>query len=527
MKKQYILFVFVVILISSCLTHKYLDHSFRGTYEDHRALLHIDSTSAPFLKLHFENGDVALLETWDYTESADSVRGKGHLFDFNRRVQKFGELSIAVGDIALVESNRLDVIEDRTPESMSQLTILAAVDGALGALCLAIPKACFGSCPTFYIKGMEDLSQCRAESFSEAILPSMSSTDIDALHYASEDDELELVMKNEALETHVLDKITLMSVARTHDERVYVDGQDKFYRCQNAEAPVSALLANQSVLNEISSIDEQELRTRTVADDLMVLDTIELTFNNHEVQNGGLVLQYRQTLLTTFLFYHAISLLGDEAVDQMTNIESGKVGASRLWEPMLDFGSIRIYQEQEDRWEKIGAITEIGPIAQNLEVVPLPSNNDGEELRLRLVMTKGFWLLNYVGLSADIEEVQPKVHAPSSMDVIYGAAGLTLDQLTEKDESALVTQPYDEISFNFCLDPLEEHHVNEFFISATGYYLEWIRKEWMKEKDLKSFYKMIKLDKSYWIELAKEYKSVEAQMDEHFWQTNHKRPEAI
>jgi len=526
-KKQYFLLALVVLIISSCLTHQYLDHSFRQTYVDHRSLLHIDSIAAPYLKLHFENGDVALLESWNYSELADSVKGQGHLYDFNRRMRKFGELSIHVNDIVLVESNRLDKVKDRTPESLGQLRILAGVDAALGALCIAIPKSCFGSCPTFYIKGEEDLSQCRAESFSEAIMPSMSSTDIDALHYSSREHELELVMKNEALETHVIDKITLLSVVRGKDELVFVDGQDRFYKCQETRLPQSALLGDESVLQELSGMDELVLRTRTDADDLMVLDTIELVFDNSEVMHGGLVLQFKQSLLTTYLFYHALSLLGDDATDQMAKIESGKLGTSALFEQMIDFGSIRIFQEHDNSWQRIGTISEIGPIAQNLEVVPLQPTAGEEQIKIKLIMTRGFWLLNYVGLTPMIEEVFATSYSPSSMDVIYGSDGLNLDQITDEDDLKMVTHAYDEVSFRFCLDPIGQESEHEFFISATGYYLEWMRKDWMRDKDPKSFYKMIKLDKEYWSQLAREYKLVEAQMDEHFWQTNHKRPEEI
>ncbi len=53
----------------------------------------------------------------------------------------------------------------------------------LSVFCLANPKACFGSCPTFYAWNGKDM-KLMAEGFSSSILRSYEKSDIDMLYWS-------------------------------------------------------------------------------------------------------------------------------------------------------------------------------------------------------------------------------------------------------------------------------------------------------------------------------------------------------
>lgn len=80
------------------------------------------------------------------------------------------------------------------------------------ALCLANTKACFGSCPTFYASDGERLA-LQGEGFSSAVARTLEQTDVDTLYTARPAGrELALTMTNDALETHFVRSVRVLSV---------------------------------------------------------------------------------------------------------------------------------------------------------------------------------------------------------------------------------------------------------------------------------------------------------------------------
>lgn len=73
------------------------------------------------------------------------MRGSGRRLDTDRRPVAGEALAVSLDSVARFESDEL-----RVPGAMVPITVMAAVHGVISALCLTNPKACFGSCPTFY-----------------------------------------------------------------------------------------------------------------------------------------------------------------------------------------------------------------------------------------------------------------------------------------------------------------------------------------------------------------------------------------
>ena len=88
---------------------------------------------------------------------------------FNRELKYSGKVSFSFDSIAILETNTK--ITNPEQGRITALTILTGVDVLVGLFCLTNPKACFGSCPTFYLNELDDFHHADAEGFSNAILP--------------------------------------------------------------------------------------------------------------------------------------------------------------------------------------------------------------------------------------------------------------------------------------------------------------------------------------------------------------------
>ena len=79
----------------------------------------------------------------------------------------------------------------------------------------------------------------------------------------------------------------------------------------------------------------------------------------------------------------------------------------------------------------------------------------------------------------------------------------------------LISMPGSEFKLKFIFP---EKGINyELFLYSKGYYLEWMRKHWLKDKDLLKLKQMVDNPKKYLKVEAKNYKLYELQMEHEFW----------
>jgi hypothetical protein len=103
---------------------------------------------APYLKVHMKNGDLFVLSAWQADEPHKQVTGRGEQLGADRVRVRAGEHRIAMADVALYETNTIV-----TSPSIAAMAVVTGASIALSVVCLANPKTCFGSCPTFYAPG--------------------------------------------------------------------------------------------------------------------------------------------------------------------------------------------------------------------------------------------------------------------------------------------------------------------------------------------------------------------------------------
>lgn len=507
--------IFGIIAIQACKTYY-----FRSNYQDANTLLH-DSQNMQtklFLKAHLINGDVCILEnTWEVDTNKNLVSGNGIRYDFNRVQTYQGNMAIPFDSVSIFETNKKIV----KPEAgrIAALTILLAVNSVVGVYCIVVPKACFGSCPTFYINEKDDFHYADAEGFSNAIAPSMEYSDIDALNNKTlSDNSFSITMKNEALETHCLNEVKLLAYPRKKGERIYQSPDNNFYLCENNYSISSATGTEGDIMSLLKYEDRQERFSPSDGHNLSSKEEIYLDFDNVRNQNDlGLIVNFRQTLMTTYFIYSAMGYMGDEVGDIFAKMERSSETSDKLKNGIKkELGDIDVYlwNEQETTWELQGGIYETGPIAINRQILPLVNGSSNSKIKLKLVLNKGLWRIDYLSLTNVKEKVSPIELSPSSI-LNKGKIDNEARASLNKSGKYLISMPGSEYKFNFTLP--EQNVDYELFLQSKGYYLEWMREHWIKDKDLLKLRQMVENPKKYLEVEANDFKRYEATMEDIFW----------
>jgi hypothetical protein len=482
------------------------------------------STLSPehkFIKAHMKDGSVFILNTWTIDTMSSVVHGYGSHLDINRKVitnrLKAATDSNPVNDgfhvpsenIALVESNYIG----RT--MLGGMTVVTGVTAAMTIYCIANPKACFGSCPTFYASNGDTLT-VQAEGFSTSVAPSLERRDIDMLYHAVAEKDFTLVVTNEALETHSIRRANLLVFPARENERVYATEDGTFLSCGEHLQPSTFTTMQGEKVDITRKADGVEYFSLTDTADLASKEWVTMTFQVPKDGSYGLVIGKRQTLLTTFLMYQGLSYMGHSVTYWMAEMERGRVKTRPGIFQML--GGIEVFStDDNNKFIPRGSLDETGPIATDFNIVPVGGLPAGS-VTLKLRMNRGLWRIDYISLVAINGSVTPEVVEPSSVDVIAGGEKDPLGKLLDADRY-LVTYPGDAYRIRYQLP----YETSSIFLDSKGYYLEWIRDEWVREQSFTNLHRMIKHPEKYLRSAASQFKSLEPSMEDAFWKSRYEK----
>ena len=509
------LLALVFLLIDACTKHY-----FRSNYSEANKMLHETKNikTKPFLKAHLYNGDIVILrDTWKVDTNSHVLMGKGTHYNFDRELIKNGYLTVPFDSVAIYETNTtLNNAEDKR---ITALAILTAVNVSMGLLCLSNPKACFGSCPTFYYGEHQNLHSSAAEGFSNAIAPSLEYRDVDALDNIDyTENHFELILKNEALETHCIREIKLLAAQRNAGERVYQSPTEQFYRCRSADPPISAMGPESSILELLSRPDLNERFSLSNPTHLKNREELILEFNTENCNDKmGLILHFRQTLMTTYFIYSAIGYMGDEVGDIFAQIETDPRGLDQFKNGIAEeLGGIEVHlwDDEKKQWIYQSELYETGPIAVNKQMVPFNMLKKSGTVRVKLVLNQGLWRIDYAALTEVLGPIEPVVVLPEVVLNKGTEDRKALRQLIDVNE-LLISMPGSEYTLDFIMPTFDTDY--ELFLSSKGYYIEWMREHWIQDKDLLKLKKMLTKPEQYLEQEAKAYKEYEALMEPTFW----------
>jgi hypothetical protein len=383
------------------------------------------------------------------------------------------------------------------------------------------PKACFGSCPTFYAWDGEDTC-LMAEGFSSSILPSFEKEDVDMLYGTQvTGNDFHLKLTNEALETHVIRYADLLVFQRSENERVFATPAGQFFKTSEIRSPVTCKAPEGEILELIRKMDHKERYCYADSENLVRREFIEMHFDS--VPNGefGLIIGCRQTLLTTYLFYQSLSYLGNYAGYFFARVESGDKTLERKVHKIWDLlGGIEVFvKTRNGKWTKAGQIEEMGPIATDVHLVPLPVSGS-KDITIKLRLTKGLWRIDYLALGKIEKSDEPLRIHPSIITSTNNKNGNRISQLSDTVHP-LVTLPGDVYDLRYILPTGNEEL--EIFLKSKGYYIEWMRENWIKEESRKNANLFFNFPRSYMKLAAKDFKKTELSMEKNFWNSRYVR----
>lgn len=466
---------------------------------------------AAYLKAHLKNGDVLVLDPWSVDTA--TVRGQGTRLNANRSIVDSGALAIALDSVALFETN---VLHKTTPTA---LTVITGISVGVTVFCLTNTKACFGSCPTFYASdGHGDLLQ--AEGFSASVAPALEATDVDALFRARPTGrDFTLRMTNEALETHVVRYVRVLAAARPPGGRVFATPAGVFRGATDLTAPSACRGAGDDCTRAVAAFDDVPRVSTSDSTDLAAKETVDLEFAVAPGGDLGLVLAARQSLVSTFLFYQGLAYLGRQAGTYLAALDrAGPLARSIAGGPGRLLGRIEVLVANDaGDWVAAGEMGETGPLATDVKIVPLPDAG-GRSVRVRLRMARGAWRIDWVALARLGAVVEPRRLAPRTV------WGNHLDTATVQawlgdTTRALVAEPGDEVRLTFQL-PGADH---ELFLETRGYYLEWMRQEWLAEENAGRAAEMFFDPAGALRRLAPEYARRAGDLERAFWSSRYGR----
>ena len=469
---------------------------------------------APFVKVHMRDGSLYVLSPWSANDDERRVSGSGTHYGVARDVLATGDLSVSLDSVVIVETNVV-----KPSPSVAGMAVLTGITAAVAIGCAINPKACFGSCPTFYVgDGVSEVLQ--AEGFSASIAPSLEARDVDALFRARPPAgrAVRVVMRNEAYETHVVRYANLLTVPRAKGQRVFADDAGMFWSVTEPIRPARCTAPEGDCTRALSVFDEHERWSAADAVDLATRETVEVSFNT-EVEAPALVIASRQSLLPTFLLYQAFAYMGSSVGRWLAALERADTTTTRRVQTLAStLGGIDVLVPNSNGgWDSVATIKETGPLAADVRMVRLPATARRGPVRLR--MAKGAWRLDFVGLVSVRDQVTPVRVPPREVLRADGSADSAARARLVDQRNRLITYPGDQYTLVYELP--DEAARFELFLETKGYYLEWMRQEWIAEENPLRAAALFLDPAGSLRRLAPEFKRVEPGLEAAFWRSKY------
>ncbi len=500
--------LFVSILTTACaskLTRQLVEPESAATLD----------RKAAILKAHMLDGRVYVLRDWNVAGAR--VSGDGELLGVNRAVENTGTFGFSIDSVAIFETNSLSTY----PPAVAALSILTVASVGLAIYCATAEKVCFGSCPTFYVEG-DAPADLQAEGFSASVSPALEATDLDALYRVElPGDELRLRMTNEALETHVVRYVDVLAASRAEGGRTFATRSGELWQATQLIEASSCMAEQGDCREEVAVFDGLERYSLADSADLAAREYVDLEFPALPAGEIGIVIAARQTLMSTYLFYQGLAFMGTSAGHWLAALERGdsalKARAGGIGQVL---GRVEVLLKNESNdWVVAGDVGETGPLATDVQLVRLGASS-GEPLRVRLRLTRGLWRLDWIAAAvlegrATVQRLSPRLVLRDGIQ-----DDEALRQIVDRD-AKLVTLPGDVYTFVYALPASGAER--ELFVETRGYYLEWMREEWLSDENPASAAQIFLDPPAALRALAPRFKQIEPKMEELFWSSRYVR----
>ena len=421
--------------------------------------------------------------------NGDTVQGLGKRYWINQ-----SELNISYKIIPIDSIGAMTVFRDVTPESRNianvSTTIFGAVLVPISIYCVSCPKCCFGSCPTVYTSD-DTAYNFETELFSYSISSLMEDKDLDVLiKKIPENGEYIIRITNEALETHYINQFSLIVVKHPKVTKVYPTPEGNIVSIKNPIPPDEAYNSeNKVITDKIRIADDVYYRSDTALVNKLkeghLFDWIDIkTKAPQNVQSAKMLIRYRNTLLSTLLFYDVVlGSQGIKALEWNERMNNDLIYATQFKAIYKAFSGISINSFNGEKWIKNSMLYDAGPLNWKYCVQDVPVGNG--EINIRLKFVPDNFMIDYIAF--DFEQnnthLQYEEIFPDEISDNDGKPrNEVLELIQNDDEKYLITNPGESYRLYFNIEKSNDSE-QTVFINSKGYYTEWIRGSWLKNNN--------------------------------------------
>jgi hypothetical protein len=414
----------------------------------------------------------------------DSVFGSGTRY--NLMLTDSGPVgSLPIDSVVAMESFSSSVRPAETFFVSAAATV--GVSAIAIAIACAIDPKCFGSCPTIY-SDSAGTAVLEAEGFSYSIAPLFERRDVDRLR-AQPDAAgvLRLEVRNEALETHFINHLELLHVAHAADEWVAADAAGQPVAVRALAAPARARdRAGRDILADIAMHDGRVFQTdggtlaAATPDDLDDWIDLEVPVPAG-TDSVAVAFRMRNSLLATVLLYDLmLAEQGPRALDWVARDLTEIAPAVEIGRWAVRHLGMRLLVWDGAAFRSVGRIGDAGPVAWKDVAAVVPTFGQ-RVVRVRLQFLADNWRVDRVAATAAWRRLDP-VTIP--LDAVYGATGLAdtaaLAALGAPDERYVESSGGRWLRAEFTVPVAPAGDARTFFLASQGYYLEWMRRDWLR-----------------------------------------------
>ena len=479
--------IVIMIILSTCYPNQRLvDHEIRPSEKT--------TTISDPTKVYFLDGSIGLYPQ-GLTIDSSALYGNGQFFSFDGTLRKR-----AIPSIPLDSVTAMTYYQKYQSGGSGFASFLLGLYGViftpLSIYCISCPKCCFGSCPTVYHLGNHN-SLPDAELFSYSISRFFQEYDFDRLtQTADPSDTLVIRLANEAMETHYIDLFSMYRIDHPEGTIALPTPEGEVKILGNISPPARATTPDGlEITHLIADQDSNHYRTDTEFKErinhLPALDWLDLEIEfGKPVKEFNLILRLRNSLLTTVLFYDLVlANQGVEAISWTARMQNDYFYARLFTELYQQYAGIRFYVNHDGTWEEITKIGDVGPIAWKDMAIPVKLPSPVDKIALRMTFFPDNFIIDQVNVSTEIHaNISPMTEcSPRSITDYQGRCRDDIARLLEtEDKFYLITNPGEYYDLTFYPESTE-NELSTYFIGSKGYYIEWLRGDWIHNEPTKNF----------------------------------------
>lgn len=357
------------------------------------------------------------------------------------------------------------------------ILIIAAATFSDGLGSGSISSSGGSSCPFVYSFNGEKYV-IDSETFGGAIFQAAQRTDWDNLAHLHESaGTYRLKLTNELQETQYLDEFKILVIDHPAGSKVMPTFSGDLHTLAALQPPSKAVDQNgNNVLGLIKANDEQIWISnpfgRNPENKAAGRDAIELEFS--KPQNAAsvkLAFNVQNTMWASYMQGQMLSLHGRELENWYALMNSSTLAQAALKQAMIREGMLLVQLWNGSAWQTCDFVWEVGPSLPKDQVVQLDLRKfPGENLRVRLESTVGFWMINSVqaDYAADLPMQVTELAAQKAVDHL----GNDLKEVLQKSDGQYYAMPttQDWAELTFAAPPRTKNTERSFMLKSAGYY---------------------------------------------------------